>query len=171
MSAEFLEASLQNQQIKASHIIGLNIPFDWFEEKDIMRIRLGNYQEDAEYIPWGLRAIGLRENNEMVGFIGFHTIPNPDYLQEFAANAIELGYTIFLSHRRQGFVQEAIIGLVNWATKQHPIETLIASVSPTNIASTELVRKLKFDKISEQIDDVDGIEFVYSIKTNKLASL
>lgn len=168
MTKDFLEASLNEDKEKTESLIGLKISQDWFDEKDIMDIRLGDYRSDAEYLNWGFHAVGLKETNEMVGYIGFHTTPNPEYLQEFVPNAIEFGYVIFFKDRRRGFAQEASVGLLNWAAKRNLIEYFIASVSPSNIASTALIKKLNFEKIGEHIDEVDGLEFVYSLSVDKL---
>lgn len=171
MTEDFLEASLNRDVKKNESLIGLKISQDWLDENDLSRLRLGDYRRDAEYILWGLRAIGLKESNEMIGFIGFHTRPNPEYLQKYAPHAIEFGYTIFVQNRRQGFAEEALIGLMNWAIEQYPLQNFIASVSPTNIASTAMIKKLKFEKVAEQMDEVDGLEFVYQLSVKKLKSL
>jgi len=171
MTEDFLKACLLEDRAKSDALIGLRVSHDWIEEKDLMRLRMEEYRTDFKYVSWGLHAVGLRESLEMVGFIGFHTRPNPDYLQTVAPNAIEFGYTIFLPHRRQGFAEEAIGGMLNWAVKRHPLDNFIASVSPTNLPSTALVKKLGFQKIGEQIDEVDGLEFVYSLAVGKLNSL
>ncbi len=151
MTEEFLEASLNGNEEKSESLIGLKISPDWFVEKDIMSIRLNNYRDDSEYVKWGLRAIGLRETSEMVGYIGFHTKPNPDYLREFVPNAIEFGYTIFSNNRRQGFAEEAVIGLMDWAMQQYPFESFIVSVSPSNIPSTAMVKKLDFKRSANKL--------------------
>ena len=171
MTEDFLEASLNRDVKKNESLIGLKISQVWLDENDLSRLRLGDYRRDAEYILWGLRAIGLKESNEMIGFIGFHTRPNPEYLQKYAPHAIEFGYTIFVQNRRQGFAEEALIGLMNWAIEQYPLQNFIASVSSTNIASTAMIKKLKFEKVAEQMDEVDGLEFVYQLSVKKLKSL
>ena len=168
MTEDFLKACLLEDRKKTDALIGLRVSQDWIDEKDLMRLRMEDYRTDFKYVSWGLHAVGLRESLEMVGFIGFHTRPNPEYLHSIAPNAIEFGYTIFLPHRRQGFAEEAINGMLNWAVKRHPLDNFIASVSPTNLPSTALVRKLGFQKIGEQIDEVDGLEFVYSLAVGKL---
>lgn len=168
MTAEFLEASLAENKQKTESLIGLKVSQDWFDEKDIMQIRLEDCLSDSEYIPWNLRAIGLRQSGEMVGYIGFHTQPDPEYLREYAPHAVEFGYTIFFRNRRKGFAYEAAIGLMNWAIKQYPLENFITSVAPQNVASTALVKKLNFEKIGEQIDEVDGLELVYRLSVEKL---
>lgn len=171
MTEDFLEASLNGNEEKSESLIGLKISPDWFGEKDIMNIRLNNYRDDSEYVKWGLRSVGLRETSEMVGYIGFHTKPNPNYLREFAPNAIEFGYTIFSHKRRQGFAQEAVVGLMDWAMQQYPFESFIASISPSNIPSTAMIKKLKFEKIGEQIDEIDGLEIVYALAAGKINSI
>lgn len=171
MTEDFLKACLREDKQKADALIGFNVSADWLEEKDLMQLRMDDYRADKKYISWGLHAVGLRASLEMVGFIGFHTRPNPDYLQTIAPNAVELGYTIFLPYRRRGFAEESIRGMLDWAVKNHPLDSFIASVSPTNLASTALVKKLGFQKISEQIDEVDGLEFVYRLPVKKLKSV
>ncbi len=168
MSEDFLEASLKEDKEKTESLIGLKVSQDWFDEKDIMSIRLSDYRNDFEYINWGFHAVGLKETNEMVGYIGFHTKPNPEYLQSFAPNAIEFGYVIFFKNRRRGYAREASVGLMNWAAKRNLIEYFIASVSPLNIASTALVKKLEFKKIGEHIDEVDGLELIFALPVDKL---
>lgn len=171
MTEDFLKASLCEDQKTADSLIGFQVSQDWFAEKKLIKRRMDDYLADEEYSSWGLHAIGLRKSLEMVGHIGFHTRPNPEYLQSIAPNAIEIGYTIFLPHRRQGFAEEAIYGLLNWAIKRQPLDSFIASVSPDNLPSTALVKKLGFEKISEQIDEVDGLEFIYSLAVEKLKSV
>lgn len=168
MTEDFLKACLREDRQKADALIGLKVSADWLEEKDLIRLRMNDYRADKKYISWGLHAVGLRASLEMVGFIGFHTRPDPEYLQPVAPNAVELGYTIFLPYRRRGFAEEAIRGMLDWAVRSHPLENFIASVSPTNLASTALVKKLGFQKISEQIDEIDGLEFVYRLPVKQL---
>jgi [ribosomal protein S5]-alanine N-acetyltransferase len=171
MTEDFLQACLREDKQKTDALIGLNVSPDWFEEKDLIRLRMQDYRTDSKYISWGLHAVGLRKSKEMIGFFGFHTRPNPDYLHAIAPNSIEFGYTIFLPFRRYGFAEEAIGGMLNWAAARHPLDSFIASVSPTNLPSTALVKKLGFTKIGEQIDEVDGLEFVYSLAAAKLDPL
>lgn len=171
MTDDFLEASLNENIAKAESLIGLKISQDWFDEKDLAAVRLDDYRADPKYIPWGLRAVGLKSSKEMVGYIGFHTAPNPPNLRKFAPQAVEFGYTIFFKNRRMGFAQEAAIGLMIWAKEQYPLKNFILSVSPTNPASTSLVKKLKFEPIGEHIDEIDGLEIVFRLPVEKLPQL
>lgn len=168
MDEDFLEASLRADRERTESLIGLKIPPDWFAEKNIINIRLRDYRADPEYAGWGLWAVGMRETIEMIGHIGFHTRPDPEYLRPLVPNAVEFGYTIFPAYRRRGFAREASIGFLQNAAERHPFEYFIASVAPTNIASTRLVRNLGFEKIGEQIDEVDGLELIYALAADKI---
>lgn len=163
MSEEFLEASLNDETQKAEAIIRLKIPMEWYQAKPHMAMRLDDIRSNPEYVPWSARAIGLASSGTMVGRIGFHTPPNPGYLQEFVPNGIELGYSIFSEYRRNGYAQEAIKGLMGWAIGQHNIRNFVASISPTNIPSQALAKKLGFVKVGEHVDDIDGLEEVFAL--------
>src|SRR5262245_41081822 len=112
MSAAFLEAALDDDLAAAEACIGVRVPPAWLSEKPLMQLRLEDLANDPDYLEWSLRAIALRATREMVGYIGFHTRPNPPYLQPLVANAVELGYTVFPAFRERGFATEAAIGLI-----------------------------------------------------------
>ena len=47
-----------------------------------------------------------------------------------------------------------------WAQTEFGVHKFVASVSPENNPSLQLVTRLGFTKIGEAMDDVDGIEYV-----------
>ena len=171
MSKGFLEASLKDEAQKAEEMIGLNIPAEWFLAKGHMAMRLDDCRSDPAYIPWSARAIGLASTGTMIGRIGFHTRPDADYLRPFVSDGIELGYTVFSEFQRNGYAQEAIIGLLGWAMGQHAIRHFVVSIAPTNIPSLTLARKLGFVKVGEHQDEIDGLEEVHVLKGEALANL
>ena len=103
MSAPFLEAGLDDDLAAAEALIGLRVQPAWLAEKPLMRLRLEDLANDPAYLDWSLRAIALRSTRQMVGYIGFHTRPDPPYLQPLVANAVELGYTVFPPFRDARF--------------------------------------------------------------------
>jgi len=161
MSESFFTASLQNKIAAAEVEIGLKLSPEWSQEKSLMALRLADCHADPAYVPWSLRAIGLRASGEMIGHIGFHTRPHPTYLQSFVPGEIELGYTIFSAFRREGYATEAIRGLINWAATEYGLGHFVVSISPTNLPSLALAKKLGFTKIGEHQDEIDGPENVY----------
>src|SRR5262245_19332063 len=114
LGSDFLHASLEGDVAKARALHGWSIPDEWFEEKVLAKMRIQDCEADPLYVPWSLRAVVLRSSSTMVGHIGFHSRPGPTYLEKFAPGGVELGYTIFESHRRQGYAFEAIRALIGW---------------------------------------------------------
>ena len=160
MPEEFLEACLVPETAKAEATIGLSVPAEWYQRRHLMAMRLNDCRSDPAYTPWSLRAIGLESSGEMIGHIGFHSRPDPEYLRQYALEGIELGYSVISKYQRQGFATEAIRGLLNWAAQKQVIRGFVVSIAPTNVASMSLARKLGFVKVGEHQDEVDGLEEV-----------
>ena len=98
---------------------------------------------------------------EMAGHIRFHSRPNPEYLQPYARDAVEFGYVVFEPHRRRGYATEAADAVMRWAEARHGVRRFVATVSPDNLPSLAMVKKLGFRKIGEHVDDIDGVEEVF----------
>ncbi len=159
MSPQFLEACINDDDL-AELILGAKIHSDWYKEKGFMSMRLNDYKQNPEYLAWGPRAIIL--DSTMIGFIGFHTPPNPGYLKEYTSG-IEMGYTIFADYRRCGYASEAFQGLIVWARKQG-IKSFVLSISPTNQASLAMAKKFGFEKVGEHMDEEDGLEEIFILQ-------
>ena len=97
----------------------------------------------------------------MVGHVRFHSRPDPDYLAPYARQAVEYGYVVFAAHRRRGYAEEALVGLMRWARQTHGVDRFVVTIEPGNAASIQLAAKLGFTRIGEHVDPVDGIEYVY----------
>lgn len=164
MTPEFLQAALDGDQVAAEKLIRLSIPAEWFEEADLIRLRLGNLRAKPELQPWILRAVGLRSQRRMVGHIGFHTAPGPHYLSALAPGAVEYGYTVFEADRRKGYAREAALALMAWARTAHGVSRFILSISPDNLPSLNLAQQLGFHKIAVHVDDEDGPEDIFELR-------
>jgi len=123
--------------------------------------RLGLIEADPLQHPWMYRAMVRKTDNLMVGFISFHhKAPDPD-LAEFSPFAAELGYTVESDFRRQGFAKESVKAMMDWAEREHGVETFILSISPTNTPSLALAESLRFIKVGERMDEEDGLEYTF----------
>ena len=120
------------------------IPKDWYDNEDLTRLRLEQIEVNPAYRPWSLRAIALREQSQMVGYIGFHTVPGASYLEPYAPDGVEFGYTVFPPFRRRGFAREACQALMYWANEKHQVSQFVLSISPDNIPSRRLAEQLRF---------------------------
>ncbi|HEV2755152.1 MAG TPA: GNAT family N-acetyltransferase [Actinomycetota bacterium] len=132
---------------------GFTVPDGWAEEEAwLLGYRLDQVEADPGAEQWLMRAI-LREG-AMIGHAGFHGPPNERGL-------VEIGYTVFEPHRRQGVAHEVAVALFRWAQQQPGVRGFRASVSPGNAPSLALVEKLGFVRTGVQWDEIDGEELVF----------
>lgn len=162
MSVECLEAFLAGDREKAELEGGFAIAEDCsLMKKSWVGHRLKMIEEDPKQHPWLYRAIVRKSDNAMIGYINFHhKAPDPDLL-EYSDNAAELGYTIEPAYRKNGYAKESAVAMMNWANGQK-VETFVLSVSPSNIASLSLAKSMGFKNVSERMDEIDGLEFVFT---------
>jgi RimJ/RimL family protein N-acetyltransferase len=161
LSPHFLKASINDDLKTASQLINLDVPLEWLEAKWLMEMRLAKLRENPALEPWLLRAVGLRETRTMIGFIGFHTLPGPDYLKPYSPGSVEFGYTIFPDYRGKGYASEAAQALMDWATREHAVKHFVVSISPTNEPSRRIAQKFGFRKVGSFTDPEDGVEDVF----------
>jgi RimJ/RimL family protein N-acetyltransferase len=98
----------------------------------------------------------------MIGHAGFHGPPGVN--GPAAADAVEIGYSIFEPWRGRGYATEVARALIDWAHRERGITRVIASVSPENAPSLVIVRKLGFVQTGELWDDEDGLELVFELR-------
>jgi RimJ/RimL family protein N-acetyltransferase len=108
-----------------------------------------------------MRAIIEPERATMAGHIRFHTRPDPEYLREYARDAVEFGYTVFTPYRRRGYATEAARAVMQWAQASFGVRHFVASVAPGNAPSLGVVARLGFSRVGTQIDEIDGEEHVF----------
>jgi ribosomal-protein-alanine N-acetyltransferase len=169
MTPSFLRSVMDGRFAEASGIIGMAVPDTWPVHEAPLAIRLSQLEADPALQPWLLRAIALRSSGEMVGFIGFHTAPGPEYLEQWHPGAVEFGFTIFVAHRNKGYGREAAEGLMRWAQTAHGVDRFVMTIAPTNHPSRAIAARLGFIRIGEHMDDVDGIEDVFALTTARVA--
>lgn len=157
LGAPFLEALLGGSLAMAEEIGGFSLPRGWPDEHDrrFLELRLNQMDGDPESQQWLVRAIVSRRDlrRPMIGHIGFHGPPRN--------GCLEMGYTVFSTYRRQGYAEEAALGVMRWAATNHCITRFRVSISPDNAPSLAMAAKLGFEHTGEQIDPEDGLEYVF----------
>lgn len=161
MGAPVLEAMLAGDRSGAARLLGCDIPDDLPLESFPLARRLDQLRRDASVQPWLLRAMVDRASGTLVGHIGFHTPPRPEYLSAIAPDAVELGYTVHAPFRRQGYATDAILALMHWAYSLHGQRCFFLSISPQNLPSTKMAQSLGFATCGSHIDEEDGLEIEY----------
>ncbi|WMW79174.1 GNAT family N-acetyltransferase [Undibacterium cyanobacteriorum] len=68
---------------------------------------------------------------------------------------VDIGYAFLPDFWRQGFAEEACRGILDWAKNGLNFKELYAIVSPSNLASANLLKKLGF-QLQEQLNWEDG---------------
>lgn len=161
LSVEVLKSILIQDINTANELISFKIPssssiigFPWVE------LRLKMIEADSTQHPWMYRAIIQRRSNVMIGFIGFHHKAPDSNLSAYSSNGAELGYTIDPEFRRMGYARESILGMIDWAEKEYGVRDIFVSISPENIPSVQLAKSLRFVRVGEHEDDIDGLEYV-----------
>jgi RimJ/RimL family protein N-acetyltransferase len=161
MDGEVMTACMTGALARAGERLGVTVPRDVLDRPTSFEFGLAQLAADPDYLPWSARAVILTVDNTMVGHVRFHSRPDPEYLQPFAKEAVEFGYTIFERYRRNGYATEAVSGLMGWAGAHFDVGRFVASIAPDNLPSLRLVARLGFVKVGEQIDDIDGLEHVF----------
>lgn len=83
-----------------------------------------------------------KDANKMVGDICIVGEPNSD-------GEIEIGYGTYVEFQKQGFMTEAVGGLITWAKYQPKVFSIIASTEKENTGSFTVLLKNNFLKIGE----------------------
>jgi RimJ/RimL family protein N-acetyltransferase len=158
MSVPFMEALQQRDFERATREIGADVP-EWMahELEHFLNFRLAQLAVDPSEREWLGRAVLLTDESgtrQVIGSIGFHGRPD-------AERRLEVGYSIDPPYRRRGFAREAVQAMLDWAYATHGIARFVASVSPSNDASLGLIGQFGFTRTGEQMDDIDGLEYVF----------
>lgn len=158
MSVPFMEALVGRDLAAASAEIGATVPA-WVadELENFLRFRLGQLRLDPTIRVWLGRAMVLIEadgSRRVVGSIGFHGPPD-------ALGRLEVGYSVDPPFRRRGYARESVKALFDWAHREHGITRFVASISPDNEPSLRLAAGYGFQRVGEQIDEIDGLEYVF----------
>lgn len=168
-SLEFMRASLRHDTGACSQILGASVPPEWPapDYRYVLDLRISQLEADPALQPWLMRAMVDRETRTMVGDIGFHTAPAPEYLQPCSPNAVEFGFGVFSPYRRQGYAREAAKAMMQWAHENHGVTEFIMTIRPDNAPSQALAKQLGFAKISSHVDEVDGVEDILELRLRK----
>jgi len=124
---------------------------------DFLRYRLAQVEADPSIRQWLGRLMVLTNEageRHAIGTIGFHGPPDEQ-------GRLEVGYRVEAPYRRQGYAREAVRAMFDWAASAHDIHRFVASVSPTNEPSLQLIAGFGFEQTGSHIDEIDGLEYEF----------
>ena len=131
-------------------------------DEHVLALRHAQLTADPTQEPWLYRVALQRQTGVAVGRVGFHAPPDRD-------GSVEIGYSVAPAYRCQGFATEMAVGLIRWGA-EHGARTCLASVRPDNTASLAIIRRLGFERTGEQVDEIDGLEWVFTLPLGGPAS-
>ena len=148
-----LSALLEGNLEAAARSAGLPaLPPFLLAEDWLWRIRLDQIARrpgDEQWVAW----LAVRDG-EVIGHSGFHGPPDE-------AGEVEISYTVLPELRGRGLAGELLDALLEWCAARDDVRSVRASISPDNTPSLALVRRRGFERVGEQIDEEDGLEWIF----------
>lgn len=105
-----------------------------------IKMFLEKLKEDSTQFGWGVWLVINKENNTIIGDIGFKGKPNSE-------NTVEVGYGMIPSARNKGYATEAVNEIIKWAFTNDHVDKVVAECLHDNIPSIRVLEKLKMNKI------------------------
>ena len=100
-----------------------------------------NVKQDSALLPWGAWYVFRKEDDSVLGDIGFKGKPNED-------QTVEIGYGFIEKYWNQGYATEAVRELIDWAFKTGEVETIIAETLIDNYSSMRVLEKLHMKRVN-----------------------
>lgn len=97
------------------------------------------------YLYYTLWTIISKDENKMVGDICFVGEPNE-------AGEVEIGYGTHEYYRGKGYMTEAVLAIIHWASQQQGIRSITAATLKDNVASYAVLQKNGFVKTGESTE-------------------
>ena len=139
---------------------GFSDPDKYFlNNSNPIKYRLPRIRQNPEYAKYLLRVAVLKDNPIIIASAGFHDAPDSDGM-------IEIGFGVDKRYQGRGFGQELLHGMWSWVVNDPQVNTLRYTVSPDNLISQHIIKKLGFEYKGQQIDEGDGPEDIYELSAS-----
>lgn len=99
-------------------------------------------KKDPSLEGWGTWLVIRKEDDQVIGDIGFKGKPNLN-------KVVEVGYGLLEPYWRKGYATEAVDGLVQWAFKTNQVNKIMAEVLKDNIASIHVLHNVGMKRLTE----------------------
>lgn len=162
MTPAFVEAVLADRRDEAGGLLEIELPdeFPSDGERGFLGLRLRQMHEDVRFQQWCPHAVVL--DGRLIGHAGFHGPPGVNSTQN--PDAVEYGYKILAAWRGHGYATAAATMLMDMAEEWAGIRHFVLAVAPDNEPSLAIVRKLGFVRTGEQMDEEDGLEWIFELE-------
>jgi len=110
---------------------------------DHITYHLEECKENPALISWGSWFVIRKEDNRVIGDIGFKGKANHE-------GAVEIGYGILPEAQNQGYATEAVKAIIHWAFSDTQVKRIIAECDENNYPSIKVLEKVKMNRIKVQ---------------------
>ncbi len=157
-----MRALLDSRRDDAAAAIGAVIPDGWsLKGESWLRMRIGQVERDPSWAPWLLRSIVRRDDQVLIGTVGFHGPPGSHLLEPESAGVVEFGYTVIDGFRGNGYATDAARALMHWG-ESFGVRRFVLSIALDNHASRRVAEKLGFELEREYVHESRGRENLFS---------
>lgn len=157
-----MRALLDGRLDDASDAIGVVLPDGWsLAGESLLRMRIGQVEEDPSWAPWLLRSIVRRDDQLLIGTVGFHGPPGSHPLETEWATVVEFGYTVIGVFRGNGYATAAARALMNWGA-DFGARRFVLSIATENHASRRVAEKLGLALERQYVHESRGRENLFS---------
>lgn len=127
---------------------------DFYDSKEEARAIISRYINDVyNFYGYGLWAVTLRENEKVIGIVGFTPRDSSDEVMD-----IELGYAIHPDFQQKGYGLEAAMAAVNYAKENIEYGKILINVEKGNIQGERLGNKIQVLTTDVLFCSIDGAE-------------
>ncbi len=155
---ELLEADYAHPKLWLDR--GFSDPHKYFlNNRNPIPYRINEVRKNPEAAKYLLRVAVLKQSMVVVGSAGFHNLPDENGM-------IEIGFGVDPAFQNKGYGKQILHGMWGWVVKEPGVKTLRYTVSPSNLISKQIIQKLEFKLVGEQMDDIDGVEEIYELSAN-----
>ena len=155
---ELLEADYAHPKLWLDR--GFSDPHKYFlNNRNPIPYRINQVRKNPEVAKYLLRVAVLKQNMVVVGSAGFHNLPDENGM-------IEIGFGVDPAFQNKGYGKQILHGMWSWVANEPRVKTLRYTVSPSNLISKQIIQKLEFKLVGEQMDDIDGVEEIYELSAN-----
>ena len=143
---------------------GFSDPLKYFANNpNPIKYRAPRIAANPELAKYLLRVAVLKNEQIIIATTGFHDGPDVNGM-------IEIGFGVDKAYQGKGYGQELLHGMWGWVVNTPEVKTLRYTVSPDNLISQHIIKKLRFDLVGEQIDEEDGLEEIYEMSSKDYGS-
>lgn len=138
---------------------GFDDPIKYFATNpNPIKYRAPKIAINPELAKFLLRVAVLKSEQIIIASAGFHDGPDVNGM-------IEISFGVDKAYQGKGYGQELLHDMWGWVIENPQVKTLRYTVSPKNLISQHIIKKLGFNLVGEQIDEEDGLEEIYEMSS------